>query len=102
MFKHPQDDIVILEEGYIPQCKKCDMFVPKTATKHTHSRLCKQGAELKHKQYVTVEARRALRKRFTVGDTILESVSTFPYIGRQLTLIDDDWPVLYRNLKKTR
>jgi hypothetical protein len=44
MFKHPQDDIIILEEGFIPRCKKCDMFVPKTAKKHTRPRLCKQRA----------------------------------------------------------
>jgi hypothetical protein len=47
------------------------------------------------------EARRALRKRFT-GYTILERVSTFSYTGRQVTSIDDDWPALYPNLKKTR
>jgi hypothetical protein len=28
MYKHPQDRITIMEEGPLPRCKRCDMFIP--------------------------------------------------------------------------
>jgi hypothetical protein len=31
MFKHPDDEIVILEEGIFPRYDQCDMFLPSGA-----------------------------------------------------------------------
>jgi hypothetical protein len=41
MFKHPDDEIVILEEGILPRCDQCDMFVPSGALgAHINEHMC--------------------------------------------------------------
>jgi exonuclease III len=104
MFKHPMDDIVIEEEGPLPRCANCAMFIPYSvlASRHTHTWQCKQGTELKHKRSITMEAQRALQQKFTVSDTPIERVTTFKYLGRQTASCDDDWPALCLNLNKAR
>jgi hypothetical protein len=83
------------------------MFVHKKAHESKHKRTkqctqCKQGTELKHKRYIHADSKRALKITFTENGIPLERVNTFKYLGRQVGSIDDDWPILYKNLNKTR
>jgi hypothetical protein len=61
MFKHPHHCIMILEEGPLPLCARCDMHVPATALAGGHSAtlLCRQGRVLKQKRATEEEIRKA-------------------------------------------
>jgi hypothetical protein len=102
MFKHPDDEIVILEEGLLPRCEQCDMFVPSGApgVRHKQTRLCSQDTDLKHKRAVTAATRDAFQQVFMVSGTPIERVATFRYLGRQTASCDADGFALYLNLKK--
>jgi hypothetical protein len=104
MYKHPHDEILIEEEGPIPRCNKCGMFVPHSAlaNRHQHTLLCEQGTELKNKRVVAEETQRAKQVIFTDKGIPLERVLSFKYLGRKTAAADDDWPALYLNLKNTQ
>jgi hypothetical protein len=104
MFKHPQHRITILEEGPLPRCARCDMHVPATALARGHGAtlLCRQGHVLKQKRAAEEDIRKAREVFFSVRGVPLESVSKFIYLCRQLSLTDDDWPDVVKNLAKSR
>jgi hypothetical protein len=104
MYKHHHDEILIEEEGPIPRCNKCDIFVPHSAlsNQHDHTFLCKQGTELKHKRGVAEETQPAKQVIFIDKGIPLERVLSLKYLGRQTAAADDDWPALYLNLKNTQ
>jgi hypothetical protein len=45
MFKHSKDSLIIIEEGQLPRCELCDMFLSQIALQggHHNSDVCKQG-----------------------------------------------------------
>jgi uncharacterized protein YuzB (UPF0349 family) len=61
MFKHPEENTVILEEGILSHCKLCDMFVSNYALigGHRETVLCKQGEELKNNRTTKEDSQRA-------------------------------------------
>jgi GAGA factor len=76
--RHPFDIITIEEEGPLPRCGRCDMFVPLTALiSHPLSERCIAGAERKRKRLQDISNGQAQNTTFTVGDTELESVDSF-------------------------
>jgi hypothetical protein len=85
MYKHLEDDIVIMEEGALPRCWDCGMFTSYSSLAYPHKKSwqCKRGKELKYKRSITSEAHRALRVVFNINGTPIESVNTFKYLGRQ-------------------
>jgi hypothetical protein len=104
MFRYPQHRIMILEEGPIPRCARCDMHVPSTALAGGHgvTLLCRQGHVLKQKRAVEEDIIKERSVIFSVCGVLLESVSNFIYLGRQLSSMDDDWPDIVKNLAKAR
>jgi hypothetical protein len=104
MYKHVRDTLVILEEGNLPRCERCDMFVPYMVlnSRHPSTTACQRGAELKAKRAAVEVARRAREVVFTARGVPLDSVETFKYLSRPLSSTDDDWPALHLNLVKAR
>jgi hypothetical protein len=92
MFKQPQHRITILEEGPLPRCARCDMHVPATALERGYGAtlLCHQGHVLKLKRAAEEDIIKSREVVFSVRGVPLESVSKFLYLGRQLSLTDDD------------
>jgi hypothetical protein len=104
MYKHPQDHITIKEEGTLPRCELCDMFIPtKTlAGGHRSTLCCHQGQELKRKQAAQMKSRKADEVVFTVRGIPLDASRAFLYLGRKLSSSDDDWLNVIKNLAKAR
>ena len=106
MHRHVFDTIIIPEEGSapLPRCELCDMFIPYKALNRGHQRsaYCREGADRKRQRHANEDIRRASEVVFTARGTPLESVQTFVYLGRPLSCFDNDWPALYRNVKKAR
>jgi hypothetical protein len=104
MYKHPQDRITIMEEGPLPRCELCDMFLPTNtlAGGHRSTLCCRRGQQLKRKRAAQVELRKADEVFFTVRGIPLESVRECLYLGRKLSSLDDDWLDFIKNLAKAR
>jgi hypothetical protein len=80
------------------------MHVPATALAGGHGAtlLCRQGHVLKQKRDAEEYIRKAREVVFSVRGVPLESVSKFIYLGRQLSLTDDDLPDVVKNMAKAR
>jgi exonuclease III len=101
--RHPFDSIIIDEEGPLPRCERCDMFVPLSATlSHPLSERCQAGAERKRKRLQDIANIEAHNTSFTVGDSELEAVDSFRYLGRPLVADSSDWLAVTYNIKKAR
>jgi hypothetical protein len=74
---------------------------PALAGGHGATLLCRQGHALKQKRAAEEDIRKAREVLFSVRGVPIESVSTFLYIGRQLSSTDDDWPDVVKNLAKS-
>ena len=100
--RHPNDVIIIEEEGKLPQCDKCGIFQKNVDEKHKASEDCKKATK-------TQEARKAVKKQklakeftFMIGDTPIENVKDFKYLGRILEESDEDWLALQGNICRAR
>jgi hypothetical protein len=100
--RHPDNSIIILEEGKLPQCENCGLFQRIVDLKHKMSGDCKRAT--KSRKARSDEKRQQLEREltFTVLGTPIERVKEFKYLGRILDESDDDWPALQSNLKKAR
>ena len=100
MFRHPNDIIIIEQEGKLPRCERCCMFVSKPHAKDND--LCLQGAEKKEKRIL--DARRTLAKgiRFHIQGQEVEDVADFKYLGRWLSDNDSDLKAIRSNIKKAQ
>lgn len=105
--RHPNDTVVILEEGSFPfpKCELCDLQIPWetfNGTTHRHTAMCAAGADRKKRRIAAEAARRARETEFYAYGQPLQSVDLFNYLGRQTSNIDVDWPAVMTNLKKAR
>jgi hypothetical protein len=101
--RHPFDTLIIEEEGPLPRCQRCDMFVPLSALdSHPVSVRCNVGAERKRKRLQDITNIQARNTAFLVGETELEAVDSFRYLGRLIVADNSDWLAVTYNLKKAR
>lgn len=102
--RHVRDTLVILEEGRLPRCELCDMFVSHQAIRQGHQRTkaCKTGAARKRQRHAAEDARRADEVVISACGQPLDAVDVFKYLGRLLSRYDNDWPDVYKNLTKAR
>jgi hypothetical protein len=104
--QHVQHTITVKNEGAFPltRCGQCHMFVTTQALARGHqtSESCRRMTASRVQQESLEAIRLASEVTFTAYGTALETVSCFPYLGRPLSCCDNDWPAIYRNLKKAR
>jgi len=102
--RHPSDFVYIPEEGGVySKCDRCGMQTnPAAYPGHWSSNLCIEGAARKEQHETAVAAGRALLERFTIYGEELERVETFKYLGRLLSMDDNDGPAVRANLLKAR
>ena len=104
--RHVRDTVLILEEGNLPRtrCDYCDMLVPWRALngRHKDTAMCRSGAERKRRRLVEAEIRESTEMAFEAYGEQLESVLRFTYLGRLMTVGDDNLPAVAGNLKKAR
>jgi len=100
--RHPQDEIDIFPEGYLPKCPQCGMQVNATNS-HLNSKRCQNGRARKRKRELEIDHLRALEAAtFTVDGIRLENVETFVYLGRVIAATTTDWPAVHRNIRAAR
>jgi hypothetical protein len=80
------------------------MHLPATVLAGVHGAtlLCRQGHVLKQNRAAEEDIRKARDVVFSVCGVPLELVSKCICIGRQLSLMHDDWPDVVKNLVKAR
>jgi hypothetical protein len=100
----PPHNIVILEEGPLPRCEVCDIFVSHLAlqNKHCDYEMCGREAELKKKRAIKEDSRRASEVVFTVKGVQIENVRGFIYLGPMLSSTDEDCQDVCKILVKAR
>jgi hypothetical protein len=100
MYRHPDDTIVIREEGVLPRCENCNMFVTCQHTRDNET--CRQGTEQKRKRKMDAERETERNVRFNINGNDVENVSEFKYLGRWLSQDDNDMTAVRANIKKAR
>jgi hypothetical protein len=61
--RHPEDTIIINEEGLLPQCEKCGIFQKDVGIRHQASKDCKKASKMQEAR--NDEKRQALAKQVT-------------------------------------
>jgi hypothetical protein len=103
MYRHPEASLVIEEEGRLPRCPHCCMFVPEnTLQKHDKTIVCKQGNEQKRKREEDQKRQSTTDMPFYVDDKAINTVDCFKYLGRWLDENDNDLTAVRANIKKAR
>ena len=64
--------------------------------------MCRSGAERKRRRLAETEIRESTDMAFEVYGEQLNKVPSFKYLGRILTVGDDDWTAVAGNLGKAR
>ena len=100
--RHAEDTIIINEEGLLPQCKKCGIFQKDIGIRHQASMDCKKASKTREAHNDKKKQALAKQVTFLVGDTPIENVNHFKYLGRILEENDDDWLALQGNIYKAR
>ena len=102
--QHVLDTVVILEGGNLPHswCTLCDMLVPRRDLKGRHPGIsqCDRGAERKRRRLAEAEMRESSERSLEAYMEPLENITTFRYLGRVLTVGDDEWLKVVGNLGK--
>jgi len=100
--------VSIPEKGWtvfdIPKCERCGMQIHRRYlnAKHTASEACREGVERIVQRKAAVENARALDVSFTAYDEELERVEVFKYLGRLMSMDDNDRANLRRHASAGR
>ena len=100
--RHPDDTIIIEEEGRLPRCDNCGIFQKLVDQKHKLSADCKKATKSRQARLDEKVQLSARQFKFTVSGIPIERVKEFKYLGRILEEDDNDWPALQANLTKAR
>ena len=94
--------IVILEEGNQPYpiFPICNMFVLQQDIDvwHPSTDLCRRGEEHKHHKLAAEEVKAGKETALTSYVIYLTPISYFKYPEIIMSVLDDDWPAVVRNL----
>ena len=92
--RHVLDTLVMLEELNFPHpwCARCVMQVPRRELngRHPGTVQCAKGAERKRRRLAETEMRENSERAFEAYGEPIESVTEFRYLGRILTVTDND------------
>lgn len=101
--RHPDDIIIISEEGILPQCHECGLFQQNVnSEKHLSSEDCKKYAERRKRRKNEQIKMAANNVTFKVQNDIINNVKQFKYLGRIIQNNDDDLPAIEAQIKKAK
>jgi DNA-directed RNA polymerase subunit RPC12/RpoP len=99
--RHPEDVIIIVQEGEYPRCPYCRMFVPKLGPRHFATKACQtQSARVQEKERIDRQANMARNVVFYVDGTPIDNVTEYKYLGRIMSADDQDTAAVSFNIKK--
>ena len=99
--RHPEDKIIISEDGVLPKCGLCGMRMM-DIPKHQKSQTCGKLRTRRMNEEKQDKQAEAEKVRFTVNGKPIQKVKRFLYLGRTLTSNDDDTICIDENLRKPR
>jgi hypothetical protein len=102
--RHPRD-LVAFDGGFPDgKCERCGMQCSAAAWARGHysSLGCREGRARQRQLEAAVASALALRQSFGVGEDVLERVEVFKYLGRLLSMEDNDAQAVRANLRKAR
>jgi hypothetical protein len=104
MFRHPEDTIIIEEEGALQRCGKCCMFLTgrTNVAKHQTSEICQKGSSQREKREEDATRKQAGEIIFYINGREIENVPEFKYLGRWLAKSDNDLKAVQANIQKAR
>ena len=104
LHRHVINTVFIMEEGNFPhpRCARCDMLVPRRDLngRHPTTDQCSRGAERNRRRLAEAETKESSERAFEAYREPIKNVSTFIYLGRVLTAVDDEWLAVVGNLGK--
>ena len=101
--RHIEDSIMIEEEGQLPQCTRCGLFMKDAnSQKHHDSIECKKFAIRRERFFRAQHQTDAEEVNFSISGVEIERVARFRYLGRILDENDDDRHALERQLARAR
>ena len=99
------DTMLIAEKGTTPHPRTplCAMLVPWEALngRHSNTTQCENGAEKKRRRLSAEEVRASKEWAFRVYYHPLTSVFSFKYLGRIIMVLENDWPMVVDNLRRS-
>jgi hypothetical protein len=98
--RHPQDIIIIQQEGLLPQCNNCGKNAHSGL--HSNSKECRHYANTKKKRKQELIQYAAKNVKFVVGQEEISRKKSFKYLGRIINDSDDDLPAVENQLWKVR
>jgi len=101
--RHMEDCIVIQEEGLLPQCRLCGIFMwNANSVAHHDTSGCQTFAVRREKLFRAKRQAAATEVSFTIDGDEIERVTQFRYLGRILEENDDDAHASSRQLASAR
>ena len=105
--RHPDDVIVIVQEGEFTRCPHCRMFLKSITPRHVTSQTCRaQAARVQERERVVRLANMARNVKFYVNGEPIESVTEFKYLGQMMSADNsdnaDDAAINYNITKATK
>jgi hypothetical protein len=100
---HPEDIIIIKQEGLLPRCHECGLFQANVNTaRHLNSEDCKKYATIKNNKRFDLCQKGAKNVQFQVNGEKIKMVEQFNYLGRVLSDDDNDLKAVESQLVKAR
>jgi Reverse transcriptase (RNA-dependent DNA polymerase) len=88
---HPEDSVIIEQEGLLPHCPNCGIFQSNAHTpQHKASLECKKGITTKKKKLQETLQTAATHVKFFLGQEQIQKKPQFKYLGRIITEQDID------------
>ena len=101
--RHVRDDIWIEEEGQLPRCTSCGIFMKDAnSAKHQGWVGCWRFTIVREKGVRAEIQVMALEVKFTIGGVEINCVKQFRYLGQVLDENDDDKHAAGRQLTRAR
>jgi uncharacterized protein YifN (PemK superfamily) len=98
---HPRVTLIIEEEGPLPRCTECKMFVSNAMT-HKETELCKNLQKRRANEEAVKQNAMDNQVEIKIGEEVIEKVDTFLYLGRWMTVDDSDEVATINNIRKAQ
>ena len=109
MYWHWKVEVAVVQEwtAPLPRCDQCEIHMPEAQLfKHRQTDKWNKAMERQlRRRDVHMETRCSdmdISLYREEGDDMVEVVANFKYLGKTLDQTDDDWPVVRRNIMRTR
>ena len=95
-YRHPVDKVLV-DGACLPKCPSCGLQVGTAGTpEHLASKTCRELVAQRQQHEVTAASAAALQHTFIAYEDMLRRVEQFKYLGRVMSMDDNDMPTMRR------